>query len=174
MTHPSTGDVVFYYIGDCLYGIFEERQVVMVEAVYEAFNEPIKIGLYPAESGFVERYSYRDIKNDTVLMASNGLWDNVGLDGLHYEIRGPMAFQSSEEEEVDGGKRESSVRGEPRALQEMAERLGKIGAFYSRKGDYESPIYKRAQRAKFEYPKEGYLDDIAVMVARVKREVEIM
>lgn len=125
MTHPDTGEVVFYYIGNCLYGIFQERQVVMVEAVYEAFNQPVKIGLYPPQSGFVERYAYKDIKNDTILVASNGLWDNVGLDGLHYEIRGPMSFESLQEEKE--GKKGGKVMGVPRGLQEMAERLGKIG-----------------------------------------------
>lgn len=56
----------------------------------------------------------------------------------------------------------------------MAERIGAMGMFYSRKGHYESPIYKRAQKEKFEYPKEGHLDDIAVMVARIRRDIEIM
>lgn len=84
--------MAFYYIGDSLYGIFQERQVGMVEAVYESFNQPIRIGDYPAKSGYVERYPYKEIKDETILVASNGIWDNVGLDGLHYEIRGPNSF----------------------------------------------------------------------------------
>lgn len=34
MVHPKTGEVVFYYIGDSLYGIFQEKQVAMVEGLY--------------------------------------------------------------------------------------------------------------------------------------------
>lgn len=79
MAHPYTGEVVFYYIGDSLYGIFQEKQVVMVEGVYENFNVPYRIGEYPVSNGYIERYPYKEIKNDTILAASNGLWENVDL-----------------------------------------------------------------------------------------------
>jgi hypothetical protein len=85
---------VFYYIGDSLYGIFQEKQVVMVEGVYENFNIPYRIGHNHASNGYVERYTYKEIKNNVILAASNGLWENVGLEGLHYEIRGPNSFET--------------------------------------------------------------------------------
>jgi hypothetical protein len=34
MVDPQTGEVVFYYIGDSLYGIFQEKRVVMIEGLY--------------------------------------------------------------------------------------------------------------------------------------------
>jgi hypothetical protein len=30
MLHPDTGQLTFYYIGDSIYGIFKEKDVVMV------------------------------------------------------------------------------------------------------------------------------------------------
>lgn len=142
MTHPSTGETVFYYLGDSLYGMFQEKQVVMVEALYEAFNQPYKVGKHFPSSGFVESYPYKEIKNDTIVIGSNGLWDNVGLDGLHYEVRGPNSFEHH-------GREEHRAKGEAKSLQSIAERVGNMAAFYSRKGQYESPIHKRAKRSGF-------------------------
>ncbi len=91
--HPYTGDVSFYYIGDSLYGIFRESNVEMVEGLYDGFNYSMKLGHdaeYPASSGFVETYKKEEIKKDDVIvMASNGLWNNVDLNQIHYLIRGP-------------------------------------------------------------------------------------
>jgi hypothetical protein len=47
---------------------------------------------YAVDRGYVERYPYKDIKNDLIVTASNGLWNNVNLDTLHYEVRGPNSF----------------------------------------------------------------------------------
>ena len=54
LVHPETGEVSFYYIGDSLYGIFKEKEVIMVEGLYEDFNIAYKIGKedYPASHGF--------------------------------------------------------------------------------------------------------------------------
>jgi len=74
------------------------------------------------------------------MIASNGLWSNVPLDVLHYELRGPGSFldaagQSNGPVESEATKRE---------LKHMAERISKIGKICSRKGNYESPIYLKA------------------------------
>jgi hypothetical protein len=122
--------------------MFQEKQVIMVEALYEAFNQPYRIGKYFPSSGFVERYPYKEIKNDTIVIGSNGLWDNVGLDGLHFEVRGPNSFEYH-------GREEHRAKGEAKSLQSIAERVGNMAAFYSRKGQYESPIHKRAKRSGF-------------------------
>lgn len=52
------------------------------------------LGINAPSDGYVERYAYKDIKNDVILVGSNGLWDNAGLDLLHHEIRGPNSYES--------------------------------------------------------------------------------
>lgn len=42
--HPNTGDLSFYYIGDSLYGIFREKNIELVDGLYQEFNKPIKVG----------------------------------------------------------------------------------------------------------------------------------
>lgn len=36
--HPEKGNVNFYYIGDCVYGIFGKEKVGMVEGQFESFH----------------------------------------------------------------------------------------------------------------------------------------
>jgi hypothetical protein len=40
-------------------------------------------------------------------------------------------------------------------------------------GNYESPYFRMALKCKVEVAKEGYLDDVTVVLARVKRTVAI-
>ena len=78
--------------------------------------------------------------NDIIVLATNGLWNNVPLNVLHYELRGPGSYRVSKNSkdfpDEEGGER--------RSLKDMAERIGKIGGICSRKGNYESPVYMKA------------------------------
>ncbi len=62
----------------------------MVEGLYENSNESMKLGRnnHPPESGFVQKYLYKDIKDDFIVMGSNGLWNNLHLNAIHYFTRG--------------------------------------------------------------------------------------
>jgi hypothetical protein len=51
----------------------------------------------------------------------------------------------------------------------MAARVGKVAEICSRKGNYESPIFLQAFAEKIEFPKEGFLDDISIILARRKK-----
>lgn len=62
---------------------------------------------------------------------------------------------------------------EPKSLQAIAEKIGRIAAHCSKMGNYESPYFKKAKMSGVEVPKEGYLDDISVLLARVKRSIAI-
>jgi hypothetical protein len=55
----------------------------------------------------------------------------------------------------------------------MADKLTTLASIYSRKGNYESPIYKMAQKNKMIYPKEGFLDDVSVVIAKIKKDIYI-
>jgi hypothetical protein len=44
-----------------------------------------------------------------------------------------------------------------------------MAKFYSKKGNYESPIYLNAKAQGLIRPKEGFLDDITIVLAKVKK-----
>ena len=53
---PEQGGISFYYAGDCQYGIFRQKDVVMVEGLYESFNKAKKVGNridYAVEHGYI-------------------------------------------------------------------------------------------------------------------------
>jgi hypothetical protein len=54
-------------------------------------------------------------------------------------------------------------------LSDKALRVSKIAKICSRKGNYESPIYLKAKYFGREFPKEGFLDDITIILARRKK-----
>jgi len=56
----------------------------------------------------------------------------------------------------------------------MAEKLSSLACIYSKKGNYESPLYKKAVQNKLLYPKEGFLDDVSVVIARIKKDIYIL
>lgn len=58
-------------------------------------------------------------------------------------------------------------------MTEIANKLSSLASIYSRKGNYESPLYKMAQKDKLMYPKEGFLDDVSVVIARIKKDIYI-
>jgi hypothetical protein len=71
---------------------------------------------------------------DIVAIGSNGLWDNLGLDRIHYEIKGPNSYKDSGKEKfADAVGREER---ESKSLQEMAHKVGNLAAFCSRRGNY--------------------------------------
>lgn len=53
----------------------------------------------------------------------------------------------------------------------MAERVSKIGEICSKKGNYDSPIYLRAQAQGVKFPRDGFLDDVSVILARRNKEL---
>lgn len=92
----NTGQVGLYHLGDALNAIFREKDIVMVEAHYETAFRPFQIGSFvgsSVERGQIEYYSRKDMKGHTLALASNGLWNNVGLDELHNHIKGPASLQ---------------------------------------------------------------------------------
>ena len=66
-----------------------------------------------------------------IVLASDGLWDNLGLDRIHYEVRGPGACYKN---------------GLPKSFGEIAENVVEIAYKYSLSSGYESPIFKRAEK----------------------------
>ena len=76
-------------------------------------------------------------------MATNGLWNNVALDQLHNSIRGPASLKQKQAVFADAVGNEEEPESKP--LQEIANQVCKMGAYYGRMGNYESPFWKRAQ-----------------------------
>ena len=146
----------------------------MVEAQYESFYRPIQIGRYqgyPADSGHYEYYPRKELKGHTIVFGTNGLWNNVDLDQLHNSVRGPASLLKKNTTFPDAIGVEQEAESKP--LQEIANQVCSIGAYYARKGNYESPYWKRAHSQGIQVKKEGYLDDVSVVLARIGRSVQI-
>lgn len=62
----------------------------MVEGLYDDSNRSMKLGRndYSSESGYVQKYLYKEIKDNFIVMGSNGLWNNLHLNAIHYFTRG--------------------------------------------------------------------------------------
>ncbi len=62
----------------------------MVQGLYDDFNQSIKLGRneYSPENGYVQKYLYNDIKDNIIVIGSNGLWNNLHLNAIHYFTRG--------------------------------------------------------------------------------------
>ena len=118
----------------------------MVESLEDSFHCARRIGRHeecPPSKGFSDFHLKEDIKkDDLIVIGSNGLWDNVPLDILHYELRGPGSFlkTAANQPEVEGEPEKV-----PRGLAERVERIGRVAQYCSRKGQYESPIFLRAR-----------------------------
>jgi serine/threonine protein phosphatase PrpC len=174
--HPRSGQLRFYYIGDSLYGLFQERNVVMVHPLSEAFHHPLKLGplAYSPHHGYSEAYSLDQLHSDDVIvLGSNGLWDNVPLDLLHYHVRGPGSFEDPPAHSKQYPDAVGRAQRESRGVRRIAEKVASIGAIMAKRGNYESPIYLAAQREKVECAKEGFLDDVTVVVAKRRRDIVI-
>ena len=75
--------------------------------------------------------------DDVLVLGSNGLWNNVHLDLLHYHIRGPGSFEQE-------GKHSEAVGATPKenkSLQRIAEKVATIAAIFAKRGNYESPLF---------------------------------
>jgi hypothetical protein len=55
----------------------------------------------------------------------------------------------------------------------MAQKLCTLASIYSCKGEYESPFFKKAKENNLNYPKEGFLDDVSVVLAKLKKDIYI-
>lgn len=80
-------------------------------------------------------------------MASDGLWDNVHHDAIFANLVNPDA-----------------------SLQEKAQALVTAAHRCGLRTGYSSPFYEKALKAKLKYPKQGKLDDNAVIIAKILRE----
>lgn len=77
------------------------------------------------------------------MIGSNGLWNNLDLNAIHYYVRGPGSFLEEKKKYSDavGTKKKES-----KSLKEIADKLGNLAGLFSKRGNYESPLYRRARK----------------------------
>jgi len=56
-----------------------------------------------------------------------------------------------------------------RSLEEKAKTITAAANHYGKMGNYESPFHLKAKEMNIDYPKQGKLDDNAVIVAQIVR-----
>jgi serine/threonine protein phosphatase PrpC len=95
--HPHTGVVRSYHVGDSIFAIFKKNEKpIVAEEQQKAFNVPFQVhggknnNRDPVDSdeeqknsdifhGISKNFNYNAIKSSWVVLASDGLWDNVSL-----------------------------------------------------------------------------------------------
>jgi len=112
------------------------------------FNCPYQLGMGSDDTpGDGDYYILENLRNDDLLvLATDGVWDNVFDDEL---------IQAIEEETNNGGSTES-----------MARTISKISHLHGRDVKYDSPFALNALKQGLRYTG-GKLDDVTVIVARV-------
>jgi hypothetical protein len=68
-----------------------------------------------------------------IILGSNGLWNNLDINSIHYQVRGPGSLQAEETKYRDGVGGEKR---EPRSLEDIAERVGTFAGICARRGKY--------------------------------------
>ena len=81
------------------------------------------------------------------MVGSDGIWDNL-MDFMIYQIV------------VEKGK----------SLEEKAGTITTASNHYGKMTNYESPFYLKAKEMSIDYPKQGKLDDTAVIVAQIIKQ----
>lgn len=56
-----------------------------------SLKKPYQLGYlaHKVQDGYQNEYSSSEVGKDLIVLGSDGLWDNLTLDRIHYEIRGP-------------------------------------------------------------------------------------
>lgn len=109
-----------------------------------------------------------------MLVASDGLWDNIDVEKIHYYLKGPTSYTIKKTNKViSDSYHEEKEEKVYKTLLELARGLVKTAERCAHLKDYESPIYLKALKAKQNAVKAGIMDDVTVILARIaQRERE--
>lgn len=67
----------------------------MVGQQMVSFNKPYQIGTFghKVKDGYQNEYDIKQLQEqDLIVVGSDGLWDNMKLDRIHYEVIGPNSI----------------------------------------------------------------------------------
>lgn len=148
--NPETGLIKVYYLGDSVYALFSEEGIRVAQDQQKSFNFPYQVGSTgdSPNDGVLHELKADEILNETIVVASDGLWDNYPLEEMHGDV---MKNQKGD-------------------LNELAKTIASKSYRCSLLDEYESPFYKKALEQGIRYYKEGKPDDITVVTARVVKE----
>lgn len=147
------------YVGDSLYMILryneKNNQFEILHKSFEQqhkFNQPYQVGTNGDNPSLavVESHDVQD--KDLVIVASDGLWDNIYDDTIMKIINEDFIKEKGEIENCD----------------KLATTLANLAEKYSLDVSYESPFAKRARARGIEYYG-GKEDDITVVVTQINK-----
>lgn len=151
------------YLGDSCYLIARPRGIGDFEIIFKSkeqthgFNIPFQVGSEGDDPKLAITYKHNVNKDDIVILATDGLWDNVEVENIVQELNMfSNKMNSITINTIDFAK----------LLSEKAEEL-------SYKIDYFSPFARRALEYNKNYKKlrGGKPDDITVIVAQISEHV---
>ena len=147
------------YVGDSLYMILRyDNETEQFKCIYKSneqqhkFNQPFQVGTNgdSPNLAIIETHDVQD--RDIVIVASDGLWDNVYDETIISIINDKT--KESKGEVIDSG--------------ELAYYVANIAEKYSMDVSYDSPFSKRARAKGFEYYG-GKEDDITVIITQMNQ-----
>ena len=147
------------YVGDSLYMILRYNSInekfdffFKSSEQQHKFNQPFQVGTNgdSPNLAIIESHDIRD--KDIVIVASDGLWDNVYDDMILSVVNDKVKY-------LDGNLSN---------CEELANFLAKLAERYSLDINYESPFAKKAKAKGYQYYG-GKEDDITVVVSQMKQ-----
>ena len=112
-----------------------------------SFNFPYQLGTQGDNPLLAETHSFKVLPNDLIIVASDGLWDNIYIKRLTFEVN-------------------KIIDNYGRDLKRISNKLGKLAFKNSLDKNYLSPFEKQARKNNLEF-KGGKSDDITVVVAQI-------
>ncbi len=159
LLNQNTKKLIATYVGDSLYMILRYSDTKdQFELFYKSseqqhkFNQPFQVGTNgdSPNLAIIESHDIRD--KDIIIVASDGLWDNIYDDMIISIINQKVKY-------LDGMIND---------CEETADFLAQLAEKYSRDINYESPFAKRAKSKGYQYYG-GKEDDITIVISQIKQ-----
>jgi protein phosphatase PTC7 len=151
------------YLGDSCYLIARPRGIGDFEIIFKSkeqthgFNIPFQVGSEGDDPKLAITYKHNVIKDDIVILATDGLWDNIEVENILQELN------------LFSNKINSIIIN----TIDFAKLLSQKAEEFSYKIDYFSPFARRALEHNKNYKKfrGGKPDDITVIVAQISEHI---
>lgn len=141
---PTSGTLRSAYLGDSVFNVYRRgEEILSAPEQQHSFNFPLQVGTGGDSPTAAARINLQMIEGDTVVVGSDGVWDNLQKSRLHMIVRNAYT------------------------LDMMAQEIGNIAFRYSLMSEYVSPFYEKAFKCGINAPKSGKSDDITVITARI-------
>jgi protein phosphatase PTC7 len=145
---PSNGTLRSAHLGDSVFAVFRDGEtLISAPELQHQFNQPFQVGSHGDDPSLSMRLSEQMASGDTVVVGSDGVWDNLPRSSIQARAAGQGSLRTLADELACESYRRSLLK------------------------DYSSPFYEKAQANGVKCTKSGKMDDITVIAARVIQSI---